>query len=262
MPLLSPASLRPRPLAPDVPLRLAVTGTDTNVGKTLVCCAILAALRERGLDARGLKPVETGIVERHAGTDAARLHRAGGGVGAPEDVCPITYAEPLAPMVAGERAGRPVDLALIELAAMRLAAGADALVVEGAGGLLVPFARWLTFGDLVARWGLDLVVVAANRLGVLNHALLTVREAQRHGIRVRALVLNEIRPAPFHVAETTNEEALVALLGDVPLLRFPFVEAAAHADLEQLARAAEPLAALLADQMTAESAGWPAPRSA
>ncbi|MDF1506128.1 ATP-dependent dethiobiotin synthetase BioD, partial [Roseisolibacter sp. H3M3-2] len=87
-------------------LRIAVTGTDTGVGKTVVSCALLVALRARGLEARGMKPVETGIVDRHAGTDAARLHRAAGGAGAGDDVCPATYAEPLAPSVAAARAGR------------------------------------------------------------------------------------------------------------------------------------------------------------
>lgn len=245
----------PHALAPDVPLRVAVTGTDTGVGKTLVTCALLAALRARGLEARGMKPVETGIVDRHAGTDAARLHRAADHAGAFDDVCPITYVEPLAPRVAGARAGRPVDLALVEIAAIRLAAGADALVVEGAGGILVPFTPAATFADLVARWGLDLIVVAANRLGVLSHALLTVREAQRHGIRVRALVLNAIHPAAYHVAETTNAEALRALLGDVPLVEFPFMDESAHEDLPRLAAAAAPLAELLCEQVAMEAAG-------
>ncbi|MGZ8455692.1 MAG: ATP-dependent dethiobiotin synthetase BioD, partial [Gemmatirosa sp.] len=102
-------------------LRLGVTGTDTNVGKTVVSCALLSALRERGLIARGMKPVETGVLlPRAPGTDAACLRRAAGDVDAWEDVCPATYAEPLAPMVAAERAERPLDLAAMDAAAARL----------------------------------------------------------------------------------------------------------------------------------------------
>ena len=233
------------PLAPHVRLRLAVTGTDTGVGKTVASCALLAALRARGLDARGMKPIETGITERHASTDAARLHHAADGAGDAADVCPITYAEPLAPLVAAERAGVPVDLARIEAAAARLAAGADALLVEGAGGLLVPFTRTLDFADLVARWRLPLVVVAADRLGVLNHTRLTVREAERRGIAVRAVVLNAVRPAPADVAEETNAPILRDLLGGVPLVAMPYLDEQAQRDRARLAAAGAPLAALV-----------------
>jgi len=132
----------PRPSVADrnAALRLAVTGTDTGVGKTLVTCALVAALRARALTVAAMKPVETGITERHAGTDAERLRRTAGSVHAAADVCPVTYAEPLAPLVAAERAGRPVDWAVVEAARGRLEAGVEAFVVEGAGGLLVPFA--------------------------------------------------------------------------------------------------------------------------
>lgn len=234
---------------PNVHLRLAVTGTDTGVGKTLVTCALLAALRERGLTVRAMKPVETGVVDRHAGTDAARLHRAAGS-GRAEDVCPVTYAEPLAPLVAAERAGRAVDWAAVEAARARLESGAGAFVVEGAGGLLVPFGRdvggvVVDFAALAGRWGLDLVVVAADRLGVLNHALLTVCEATRRGLRVRAVVLNAVRPAPSDVAEVTNLAVLRGLLPGVPVVPFAFIPPGRQDDLAHLAGRGAPLAALL-----------------
>lgn len=226
-------------------LRLAVTGTDTGVGKTMVTCALLAALAARGLAVAGMKPVETGITERHAGTDAARIRRAAGDADDPHDVCPATYAEPLAPWVAAERAGRPLDVDALDAARARLEASADGIVVEGAGGLLVPFTRDASFADLAARWSLDLVVVAADRLGVLNHALLTVREAARRGLRVRAVVLNAVQPPVGDAVEFTNAATLRALLPDVPVLAFPHLPPAAHDDLAALARAGAPLAALL-----------------
>ncbi len=230
-------------------LRVAVTGTDTGVGKTLVTCALVAALRAQGAAVAAMKPVETGVRERHAGTDAARLHHAAGGRGAPDDVCPVTYAEPLAPLVAADRAGRPVDWGRIDAARRRLEAGADALVVEGAGGLLVPFAREgdeiVDFATIAGRWRLDVVVVAADRLGVLNHTLLTVREAARRGVRVRAVVLNAVRPAPADVAEVTNRGVLEVLLAPVPVLASPYVPPEAQGDLARLAAIGAPLAALL-----------------
>ena len=231
-------------------LCLAVTGTDTGVGKTLVTCALVAALRARGLAVAAMKPVETGVAERHAGTDAERLRRAAGSRHAPSDVCPVTYAEPLAPMVAADRAGRPVDWGAIEAARARLTPGADALVVEGAGGLLVPFARGADaptdLAALAGRWALDLVVVAADRLGVINHALLTVREAERRGVRVRAVVLNAVRAAPGDVAEVTNLGVLGVLLPTVPVVAFPFVPEEARDDPARLAELGASLAALLA----------------
>lgn len=219
-------------------VRLAVTGTDTGVGKTLVACALAAALRAAGTTVAAMKPVETGVAGQHAGTDAERLRRAAAYAGgldlAPEDVCPAVYAEPLAPLVAAERAGRPLALGALDAARARLdrrledAPGPRALLVEGAGGLIVPLARdagggVVDLATLATRWSLDLVVVAADRLGALNHTLLTVREAERRGVRVRLVVLNALRPEPADAAERTNLAALRALLPETPVLPFPFV---------------------------------------
>jgi dethiobiotin synthetase len=122
-------------------------------------------------------------------------------------------------------------------------------VVEGAGGLVVPFAREgaevVDLATLARRWALDLVVVAADRLGVLNHALLTVREAERRGVRVRAVVLNAVRAAPSDVAEVTNLGALRVLLPNVPVVPFPFVPPARQDELAHLAELGAPLAARL-----------------
>lgn len=239
----------PPPAATRAGLRLAVTGTDTGVGKTLVTCGLVAALAARGLRVAAMKPVETGITARDAGTDAARLHRAAGARDALADVCPVTYEEPLAPLVAAERAGRPVPWPAIDAARTRLEAGADALVVEGAGGLLVPFARagdtLVDLASLAAEWSLDVVIVAADRLGVLNHVLLTVREADRRGLRVRAVVLNAIHAASADVAETTNLAVLRTLLPTVPVVRFAYVVPERRDDLAALADAAAALAAVV-----------------
>jgi len=222
-------------------LRLAVTGTDTGVGKTVVSCALVAALRARGLRVGAMKPVETGVDAPNDLTDAARLRRAAGHVDALEIVCPATYAEPLAPLVAAERSGHPVDVARLDAARAAIEHGRDALLVEGAGGLLVPFAPAVAFADLATRWSLDLVIVAANRLGVINHTLLTVREAERRGLAVRAVVL--VAPQVDDLATRTNADALVSLLGAVRLVPFPRVRD--PDDLDALAAAASPLAALL-----------------
>lgn len=226
-------------------IRVAVTGTDTGVGKTVVACALVAALRARGLAVGALKPVETGVTDATPDTDAARLRRATGDADPRDVVCPCTYAEPLAPWIAAERATRPVDVARLDAALARVEAGRDAVVVEGAGGLLVPFAHDLTFADLAERWALDVVVVAANRLGAINHTLLTVREAQRRGLAVRAVAL--VAPAGrAGVAEATNADAIARLIAPVPLVQVPRLDAAALDDAAALAGAGGALATALA----------------
>lgn len=216
-------------------IRLGVTGTDTGVGKTVVAVALTAALRRRGLRVAAMKPLETGVAPDDPRRDAAQLHAAAGQRHDRALVGPVVLPDPLAPWVAAERVGRPVDLAELDAAFAQLAKDAEAVVVEGAGGLLVPITPDLAYDGLFRRWRLDLVVVAANRLGALNHTLLTVRAARAAGLRVRAVVLNDLPAAADEPARRTNLAALRALLPEVPIVPFPTLadppdpDAAAHA---------------------------------
>lgn len=217
-------------------IRLGVTGTDTGVGKTVIAVALLTLLRRRGLRVAAMKPVETGVLPG-APTDAARLRAAAGGVDRPSDVCPISFADPLAPLVAAQRAGRPVDLEALDAAFARLTAGRDAIVVEGAGGLLVPLTENVSYAELFARWRLGLVVVAANRLGAINHVLLTVHAAHAAELRIRGVVLNNATAAEPDAAAQTNAAALAQLLPGIPIFSWPRLTdasgdsaLAAHAD--------------------------------
>jgi dethiobiotin synthetase len=203
-------------------IRLGVTGTDTGVGKTVIAVALVALLRRRGLRVAAMKPVETGVLPGIV-TDAARLRAAAGGGDGPSDVGPVTYAEPLAPLVAAERAGRPVNLEALDIAFARLSAGRDAIVVEGAGGLLVPLTEAVSYAELFARWQLGVVVVAANRLGAINHVLLTVHAARAAELRVRAVVLNASTNTAPDLAAQTNAAALAQLLPGVPVLAWPWL---------------------------------------
>lgn len=200
---------------------LGVTGTDTGVGKTVIARALTAALVARGLRVSAMKPVETGT-EGGPPQDATRLAAAAGSHDSLADVCPITFAEPLAPLVAAERARITIDVDRIHAAFGRLAMGRDAIVVEGAGGLLVPITERISYTDLFARWRLSLVVVAANRLGALNHILLTLQAARAAGLTVRCVVLNSPTREPPSLATRTNAEA-VAHLTDVPVLTWPWL---------------------------------------
>jgi dethiobiotin synthetase len=201
-------------------IRLGVTGTDTGVGKTVIAVALVSMLRRRGLRVAAMKPVETGVLPG-AQTDATRLLAAAGGEDRPDDVGPLTYAEPLAPLVAAGRTGRPVHVDTLDVALGRLTAQRDAIVVEGAGGLLAPLTEQVSYATLFARWRLGLVIVAANRLGAINHVLLTVHAARAAELQVRGVVVNDGAGTVPDLATATNAAALARLLPEIPVLTWP-----------------------------------------
>lgn len=217
-------------------IRLGVTGTDTGVGKTTVGRALLGLMRADGLRVAAMKPVETGVAVDDPTSDARLLAAAAGTGASMRDVCPITLAEPLAPFMAARRAGRELTLHPLDESFRRLAHGVDAILVEGAGGVLVPITETDTYLTLFQRWSLDAIVVAANRLGVINHARLTVHTLRDAGLRVRGVVLNEIVATAPDLARRTNLEALQMLLPDMPVVSFPWLPS--PADDSSLARAA------------------------
>lgn len=206
---------------------LGVTGTDTGVGKTVVSCALLALALERGLRVAAMKPLETGVSRGDAGSDGARLRNAVGNRHTLDDISPYVLPEPLAPLAAARRAGQAIDLAVLDAAFARLSAASDLIVVEGAGGLMVPITEREGFDTLFHRWELALVIVAANRLGAINHILLTYDRAVRIGLSVRGVVLTELGEragsAPANLAAETNFELLDGLLPSVSIYKFPFV---------------------------------------
>ena len=188
-----------------------VTGTDTGVGKTLVSTALVRALRARGIDAAGMKPVETGVGP--AGPlDALALREAAGGADPLEDVCPERFALPAAPSVAAEEEGRTVDLGRIRAAFERLRARHACVIAEGAGGLLVPLAPGLDMADLARDLGLPLLVVTRAALGTINHTRLTLEAIAARGLALAGVVISHAG-GPLSAADARNLEALRRLLG-------------------------------------------------
>ena len=237
-------------------MRFGVTGTDTGIGKTVVTAALIARARELGMRVAAMKPVESGIEERFSDasvfrSDVERLHAATGGTDPMELMRPYALAEPLAPMIAAIRAGLHIDLAALDDAKDTLSADRDILFVEGAGGLLVPITGDTSFLDLFVRWGCEIILVAGNRLGVLNHTLLTVRAAESAGVPVRAIILTSYSSADATVAQATNYDALRTLLPGLAIYRFPWIDrtddlsalaaAAAGSGLDGLLRAETPV---------------------
>ena len=189
---------------------LFVTGTDTGVGKTFVACALATALRAAGRRVAVMKPVETGVVDQP--DDALRLAAAADDPAPLDEICPYRLRAPLAPSVAAVREGVSVDVdELVRLVARR-AAGADVLLVEGAGGLLVPLAGTTTFLDLAVRAALPVLLVGANRLGTVNHCALSARVARAAGLDVRGFVLSQ-PAAQTDDSSATNAEVVATLTG-------------------------------------------------
>ena len=202
---------------------LFITGTDTGVGKTVVTAALLVGLQDAGLRMAALKQVETGCAARDGKlvpADAEYL-RAVGRLAEPlEAMAPYAFALPASPLAAARQAGAAITLDRIVEAYAALARTADCVLVEGAGGLLVPLAEGVQFPEVARRLGTPVVIVARTALGTLNHTQLTVREAGRAGLELLGVVLNDGRALP-HPAEEANLALLGALAGTPILGRVP-----------------------------------------
>lgn len=212
---------------------LFVTGTDTGVGKTAVGAALLRLALRRGFAPIPLKPVETGCAPEPS--DAVLLGKAASWTGPRSEICPVTLPVPVAPAAAAELAGTQIDIAALAAHARRLADG-HPLLVEGAGGLLVPYAPHATGADLAAAIGLPLLVVARAALGTINHTALTVAEARRRQLPIAGIVL-----VAAHVEHTPdvpgNPRFIAELTGLRPLGTMPFVPERRRGDPDALADA-------------------------
>lgn len=194
------------------PRGLFVTGTDTGVGKTRVAVALIHALRARGLRVAAMKPVAAGSAPGELNEDVVALLRAANVAADLRDVNPYAFAEPIAPHIAAQQAGVRIELDVIAAAYSRLAAAADMVVVEGAGGWRVPLNERDDMADLAQRLGLPVVLVVGLRLGCLNHALLTVESIAKRQLPWAGWVANHVDPAMACQAE--NVAALRARLPD------------------------------------------------
>jgi len=172
-----------------------VTGTDTGVGKTTVSRSLLAAATARGLHTRCFKPVESGCSRAADGAlvprDAHALWEATDRTQPLESVCLYRFEEPVAPGVAATRLGTSIDLGAITAAVAAIrAASPDLLLVEGAGGLLVPLGGGQSIANLAILLGLPLLIVARPTLGTINHTLLTIEAAHRRGLVTQGVIFS------------------------------------------------------------------------
>ena len=203
-----------------------ITGTDTGVGKTFFACCLAEFLKESGHEVGVMKPAETGCAQGNGKLmpqDALALKGASGCQVPLEEICPYRFREPLAPSVAASREGITIDIDRLLSIYSEISSSHDITIVEGAGGLLVPLLPSYTFADLALVLKLPVIVVAANRLGVINHLLLTLEHAACRGLRVLGYILNQIEN-DLSVAAQTNREALSMLTGVSCAGELPYFE--------------------------------------
>lgn len=198
-----------------------VTGTDTGVGKTVVACALVRALRAAGRDVGVMKPAETGVGP-DGPLDAQALREAAGVDDTLEEICPIQLALPAAPNVAAAHEGRTLKLDPVRSAFAALHARHETMVVEGAGGLLVPFLDDFTMADLAAELDLPVVLSARAALGTINHTLLTLEAMERRGLPLAGVVISHasgvLTDADAHNLEHLKRALGARLVGEIPPL--------------------------------------------
>jgi dethiobiotin synthetase len=203
-----------------------ITGTDTGVGKTFFTASLARYLHSCGFRVGVMKPAESGCREtdgKFIPEDALALKAASGSGDSIETICPYRLPEPLAPSLAAERAGVKIDVDHLRAVYEDIQARNDLTLVEGAGGLMVPLLPTYTYADFAGSLKLPLLVVGANRLGVINHLLLTLEQASCKGSSVLGYVLNHLT-SESSLAAATNREVLSGLTAVPCLGELPFVE--------------------------------------
>jgi dethiobiotin synthetase len=208
------------------PLRLFVTGTDTGVGKTRVATALCRVFARRGARVGAMKPIASGselTPEGLRNEDALALRAAMTVRAAYEEVNPYAFGAAVAPHIAARDAGTTIDFAVLDRAYERLCLQSDVLIVEGAGGWLVPIDAGRSFADLAQHWQLGVVLVIGMRLGCLNHALLTARAIAGSGLTLCGWVANRVEESFPRCEEN------LAFLRDA--LRAPCLGVVPHAPL-------------------------------
>jgi dethiobiotin synthetase len=211
--------------------RVFVTGTGTEVGKTVVAATIARTLASEGQRVAVFKPAVTGLDEG-VETDHELLRRASGSDQSDEEAAPYRYGPPASPHLAAAMAGEEIDPERLRRVAAAAAEGVEAIVCEGVGGLLVPLSPGYLVRDLAADLGYPLVVVASPGLGTINHTLLTIEAARAAGLEVAAIVLNPWPDDPSEI-ERSNRET-IATLGEIEVLTLPRVDLANPASWPRL----------------------------
>jgi dethiobiotin synthetase len=193
-----------------------ITGTDTGVGKTLLTGLLLYHLRQNGCHALAIKPFCSG-----SRADTEFLRAVQDGELTPEEITPFFFAEPLAPLVAARKYHRSIRLPEVLRQIRRVAGRCQCLLIEGIGGLLVPLGEGFTVRDLIVRLDCKVIVVARNRLGTINHTLLTIEALRTIGTQALKTVL--MSPHEGDSSTGSNRRTLAELLAPSPVFPIGFL---------------------------------------
>lgn len=214
---------------------LFITGTDTGVGKTVVAAAIACCFRRKGLKVGVMKPCETGVDDlSRPGADARLLRWAAGSDDDDTLIAPYRLKEPLAPALAAERDGVVIDPELIAEAFTDISRGKDLVLVEGAGGLMVPVRGGYLMADLAARLRLPLLIISRATLGTINHTLLTIFAARSMELPIAGFMINRMPRKP-DVAEMEAPHQLASLASADLLGVLPEIEGGPQEAIDKLA---------------------------
>jgi dethiobiotin synthetase len=201
-------------------MRILITGTDIGVGKTWVACALARALRDTGKSVVAIKPLETGCSGQPGkGEDGVRLARATGQMQPAHSI--LRLPEPIAPVLASERAGAEIDFDALVLKIERFADEVEFAIIEGAGGLLTPVTWEWNMADVARALGAGALVVAADRRGTINHSLLTLSALELAGIACAGVVLTLSEPKD--ASSGANGAAIARLSGIERVITLPRV---------------------------------------
>jgi len=210
-----------------------VTGTDTDVGKTVVTAAITAMLRAEGLNAGVWKPIQSGARLGSGLTDAERLLKSTEINERPEAVAPFTFEAPLTPMLAAKQAGVTLTLKDLIDAGVPLTKRYEALIIEGAGGVAAPLTDNALIADLISELRIPALIVAHSRLGTINHTLLTASFLQQRGIPIIGVILNdgELIESDEDPSVSSNARLIEQYSGLKVLGRFPNLQGEATSNV-------------------------------
>ena len=203
-----------------------ITGTDTGVGKTVVTATLAMLFRKHRWKAGVMKPIETGVHQssRHGlGNDARFLKIAAGSRDAAQLIGPYRFKLPLSPLIAAEAEGRTINLKKIRNHFNTLSFRHQIVLVEGAGGIMVPLTERETNLDLIRQLSLPVILVVGNKLGAINQTLLTLHCARSHKIDVKGIIINQMRqkqdPAMKSNLRVLQSLAGVPILGVIPYIQ-------------------------------------------
>nr|WP_222942847.1 dethiobiotin synthase [Xenorhabdus sp. PB62.4] len=201
-----------------------LTGTDTEVGKTVVSCALLQAANKKGYQTAGYKPVASGsevTTEGIRNGDALALQRNSVVPLTYQEVNPLVFVEPTSPHIVSAELNQPIDFSILSKGLEVLTAKSDWVLIEGAGGWYTPLSENTTFADWVIQENLPVILTVGIKLGCINHAVLTAKAIQHSGLKLAGWVANEIEPAGKRQSaylETLERMIPAPLLGIIPHL--------------------------------------------